>query len=91
MAEEQARDWITVEDEEGNSRVMAVEALFDMDDEWYALLQTDEEMVLMRVEGEGDDQFLVSVDDPEEKESILDAYQIAMEASPTEGNEQIPT
>ncbi len=72
---------ITVEDQHGNEKEYAVEALFDMNEEWYALLRSDEDRVLMRVVNEeGEDQYLVGIDDPEEAASVLDAYQIALEA-----------
>ncbi|GEC89225.1 DUF1292 domain-containing protein [Brevibacillus brevis] len=72
---------ITVEDEQGNEKEYAVEALFDMNEEFYALLTSDKDRILMRVvDVEGEDQYLVGIDDPEEAASILDAYQIALEA-----------
>ena len=72
---------ITVEDEQGNAKEYAVEALFDMNEEWYALLTSDEDRILMRViDEEGEDQYLVGIDDPEEAASVLDAYQIALDA-----------
>jgi uncharacterized protein YrzB (UPF0473 family) len=77
---------ITVEDEQGNEKEYAVEALFDMNEEFYALLTSDKDRILMRVvDVEGEDQYLVGIDDPEEAASILDAYQIALEA-----DEEIP-
>lgn len=79
---------ITVEDEHGNVKEYAVEAMFDMNDEWYALLTSDENRILMRVvDGEGEDQYLEGIDDPEEAASVLDAYQIALEADENEGVE----
>ena len=80
---------ITVEDEYGNTKNYHLEALFDMNDEWYALLKSEQERVLMRViQGEGDEQYLVSIDDPEEAASIMDAYEIALEAE--EGENEKP-
>lgn len=79
---------ITVEDEQGNEKEYAVEALFDMNEDWYALLTSDEDRILMRVVGgEGEDQYLVGIDDPEEAASVLDAYQIALEADENAGAE----
>jgi uncharacterized protein YrzB (UPF0473 family) len=79
---------VTVEDEQGNEKEYAVEALFDMNEEFYALLTSDEDRILMRVvDGEGEDQYLVGIDDPEEAASVLDAYQIALEADENEGTE----
>lgn len=77
---------ITVEDEQGQEKEYAVEALFDMNEKFYALLTSDKDRILMRVvDEEGEDQYLVGIDDPEEAASILDAYQIALEA-----DEEIP-
>jgi uncharacterized protein YrzB (UPF0473 family) len=84
MAENDVRDYVTVEDEDGQEKRYAVEALFDMEDQSYALLRSDDETVLMRVEREGEDQYLVGISDPEERNSILDAYQIAVDAAPAE-------
>jgi hypothetical protein len=85
MAEYQLRDRITVEDEQGNAKEFAVEALFNMNDEAYALLKSDEDMVLMQVVNSGEDnQFLIGIDDRNKADSILDAYQIAIEAAPAE-------
>jgi hypothetical protein len=55
-----------------------------MEDQTYALLQSDGETLVMRVEDEGDDQYLVGLSDSKERESILDAYQIALEGTPAE-------
>ncbi|MFC0213131.1 DUF1292 domain-containing protein [Paenibacillus chartarius] len=88
MEEQPVRDRIAVEDEEGRTKEYAVEALFDMDEESYALLASDDEeegLILMRVVGdEEEDQYLVGIDNPEEAAAILDAYQVAIEAAPAE-------
>lgn len=81
---EEVRDYITIEDEEGQEKEYAVEALFDMEEESYALLTSEEETLLMKIEGEEGDQYLVGITDPEELDSILGAYQIAVEAAPAE-------
>lgn len=73
------RDYITVEDERGNQKEYAVEALFDMEEESYALLKSGTETILMKVEGEEGDQYLLGISDPSESEAILDAYEIAVE------------
>ncbi|RDZ11015.1 DUF1292 domain-containing protein [Priestia megaterium] len=78
------RDLITIEDERGIEKQYAVEALFDMRNQTYALLQSNGEALLMRVENEKGEQYLVGLTDPEERDSILDAYQIAVEATPAE-------
>ncbi|WP_129710677.1 DUF1292 domain-containing protein [Priestia megaterium] len=79
------RDFVTIEDENGIEKQYAVEALFDMKEQTYALLQSNGETLLMRVEeGDNDEQYLVGLTNPQERESILDAYQIAVEAAPAE-------
>lgn len=78
------RDYISVEDENGMVKEYAVEALFDMENQSYALLNSDDETLLMRVEEEGDEQYLVGITNPLEKTSILDAYQIAVDEAPAE-------
>ncbi|WP_188205939.1 DUF1292 domain-containing protein [Alkalibacillus aidingensis] len=75
---EELRDYISVEDEDGNEREFSVEAMFDMNEESYALLKDENEIFVMRVEDEGDDQYLVPITDDTEKESILDAYEVAI-------------
>jgi uncharacterized protein YrzB (UPF0473 family) len=84
LTNHEPRDYITISDEQGDEKQYAVEALFDMEDESYALLSSEEETILMRVEGDHDDQYLVGISDPLERESILSAYQIAVEAAPAE-------
>jgi uncharacterized protein YrzB (UPF0473 family) len=84
MRHNEPRDYITIEDEQGNQKEFAVEALFDMEDESYALLRSEDETIVMRVEGEEGEQYLVGITDPEESEAILDAYQIAVENAPVE-------
>ncbi|WP_225049473.1 DUF1292 domain-containing protein [Priestia megaterium] len=79
------RDFITIEDERGIEKQYAIEALFDMRNQTYALLQSNEEVLLMRIEDEKGEQYLVGLTDPEERDSILDAYQIAVEATPADG------
>jgi Protein of unknown function (DUF1292) len=79
------RDRIIVEDDHGQQREYGIEGLFEMDEQNYVLLAAeDDEPVLMRVEGEGDDQELVGIQDPDELQSLLDAYQIAVDAAPAE-------
>ena len=74
-----------MEEEKGIEKQDAVEALFDMRNQTYALLQSNGEALLMRVEDEKGEQYLVGLTDPEERDSILDAYQIAVEATPADG------
>jgi len=78
------RDFITIEDENGNEKEFAVEALFDMEDQSYALLVSGDETVLMRIEEYGDEQYLVGINDKKEREAILDAYQIAIDHAPAD-------
>ncbi|ADF40599.1 MULTISPECIES: DUF1292 domain-containing protein [Priestia] len=78
------RDFITIENEKGIEKQYAVEALFDMRNQTYALLQSNGEVLLMRVEDEKGEQYLVGLTDSEERDSILDAYQIAVEATPAD-------
>ncbi|MCM3766867.1 DUF1292 domain-containing protein [Neobacillus niacini] len=78
------RDYITIEDEDGNQKQYAVEALFDMEEESYALLKADDETLVMKIEGEEGNQYLVGISNPEESEAILAAYQIAVENAPAE-------
>lgn len=85
--ERHTRDPITVTDENGHEMHLTVEALFDMYDETYALLKTRDEnqdILVMRVENEGSEQYLESIEDPNTIENILDAYEIALDAHPTD-------
>ncbi|WP_134699178.1 DUF1292 domain-containing protein [Ammoniphilus sp. YIM 78166] len=84
MSDADFRDYITIEDQEGHERQYAVEALFDMEDQSYALLSSEEETILMRVEGDDEDRYLVGITDEEEKDAILSAYEIAVEAAPAD-------
>jgi len=76
------RDLVTVADEQGIQRQYEVEALFEMNGESFALLRDPEGTVLMRVEEQGGEQFLVGLDNDKEKSYLLDAYQIAVDAAP---------
>lgn len=82
------RDFITIQEENGRERELSIEALFDMHEQSYALLKENNETFLMRVENEANEQYLISVTDPTEKESILDAYRIAIQANPEENEDQ---
>jgi len=84
MKQDEPRDYITIEDDQGNLKEFAVEALFDMADESYALLKAEDETIVMKIEGEEGNQDLVGINDPSESEAILDAYQIAVENAPAE-------
>ncbi|OIJ19228.1 DUF1292 domain-containing protein [Anaerobacillus alkalidiazotrophicus] len=78
------RDQITIEDENGNMKDYNVEGLFDMEDNSYVLLSDDGETILMRIEDQDNEQFLVGITNPDERDSILTAYELAVEAEPTE-------
>jgi uncharacterized protein YrzB (UPF0473 family) len=84
MIHDEHRDFITIKDEQGNLKDFAVEALFEMEGRSYALLAAEDETMVMQVEGEEGDQYLVGISDPVESQSILDAYQIAVEEAPAE-------
>jgi uncharacterized protein YrzB (UPF0473 family) len=78
------RDYITVKDQNGKEKEYAIEALFDMEGQSYALLAAADETVLMRVEASDEEQYLVGITDELERDSILDAYQIAVDEAPAE-------
>lgn len=78
------RDYITIEDEKGNRKDYAVEALFDMKEESYVLLKAADETIVMKVEADEGDQYLMGISDPLESEAILEAYEIAVENAPAE-------
>lgn len=84
MDNPQLRDLILIEDEDGIEREYAVEALFDIEDESFALLASGEDLLLMRIEEEEGEQFLIGLDDHEEAENILHAYQVAIDSAPAE-------
>ncbi|MGI8385190.1 DUF1292 domain-containing protein [Robertmurraya sp. P23] len=75
------RDYITIEDEDGNNKEFSVEGIIYQGEKTYALLKGDTETVLMKVEDEGDEQYLVGIEDEEEVDSILSAYEIAVEGT----------
>jgi uncharacterized protein YrzB (UPF0473 family) len=77
------RDLVTIEDEYGNERDYEIEALFEMNDQSYALLTATHDTFLVKVDG-ANHQFISGVTDPHEKQAVLDAYLIAVEASPAE-------
>ncbi|WP_078553576.1 DUF1292 domain-containing protein [Bacillus alkalicellulosilyticus] len=80
MEENNRRDQITIEDENGMERQYSIEALFDMENQSYALLSGNDETLVMRLEEEQGKQYLVGISDPEERDAILSAYEIAIEA-----------
>jgi hypothetical protein len=84
MENDSIRDLVTVVDDQGIQRQFEVEALFEMNGESFAMLRDQEGTVLMRVEEQNGQQFLVGLNDEIEKSNLLDAYQIAVDAAPAE-------
>jgi hypothetical protein len=87
LSHEFERDWITVEDDEGNKKQFVVEALLAMEENTYALLRTEHELdhaIVMQVENKDDEQYLIGINDPLKKTMVLDAYEIAVEANPAD-------
>ena len=79
------RDKIVVLDENGAEKELSIEALFDMKDKTYALLRSEQDgndTFVMQVENTDDGQFLTGISDPSERNMILDAYEIAVDANP---------
>jgi hypothetical protein len=77
------RDTITIEDENGRQEKYMVEALFEMKGGSYAMLKSDnnDHTIVMKVEEEGPEQYLVNIKNEEDYESILAAYEIAVEGT----------
>ena len=84
MSYDEPRDYITIKDDDGNLKEFAVEALFEMEGKSYALLAGEDETMVMQIEGEEGDQYLVGISNPVESQSILDAYQVVVEEAPAE-------
>jgi len=84
MENDSLRDLITIENENGQQISYEVEALFEMQGESYALLRNQNDTVLMKVEEDENGQHLVHIANQMAKESLLDAYQIAVDAAPAE-------
>lgn len=84
MKVNEPRDYITIKDDNGNLKEYAVEALFDMEQESYALLKAEDETIVMKIEDVEGNQDLVGINDPSRSEAILNAYQIAVEHAPAE-------
>ncbi|WP_421383974.1 DUF1292 domain-containing protein [Bacillus salacetis] len=77
------RDSITIEDVNGKQEQYSVEALFEMKGNSYAMLKSEaaNHTIVMKVEEEGNEQYLVSIGNEKDYDSILDAYQIAVEGT----------
>lgn len=84
MDQDLIRDRVTVLDESGNQKHFYVEALFEMNGESFALLRDHNETLIMKVENQDGEQYLLGLDNEIEKYNLLDAYQIAIEANPAE-------
>lgn len=70
-----------IEDEEGNQREFAVEALFTMNDKSFALVSADNKTFLM-IEGEEGDQYLTGIEDSKESKAIFDEYHNSLQDNP---------
>ncbi|WP_237562889.1 DUF1292 domain-containing protein [Bacillus dakarensis] len=87
MKNDELRDYITVTDENGQEQQFAVEALFDIKDKTYALLRSaydQDDTFIMQVEEDENGQHLIGLDNADDKEMLLDAYEIAVDANPAE-------
>jgi hypothetical protein len=87
LSHDHERDWITVEDNDGNKKQFVVEALLAIEEDTYALLRSEHELdhaIVMQVENEDDEQYLIGINDPRKKTMVLDAYEIAVEANPAD-------
>nr|WP_304214318.1 DUF1292 domain-containing protein [Fredinandcohnia onubensis] len=81
------RDKIVVKDENGEEKEFSIEALFDMKDKTFALLHSEQDQnntFVMQVENTDDGQFLTGINNPSERDMVLDAYEIAVDANPAE-------
>ncbi|MEH7237712.1 DUF1292 domain-containing protein [Bacillus sp. JJ1562] len=81
------RDKIVVLDQNGVEKEFSIEALFDMKDKTFALLRSEQDQnntFVMQVENTDDGQFLTGISDPSERDMVLDAYEIAIDANPAE-------
>lgn len=81
------RDKIVVKDENGEEKEFSIEALFDMKEKTYALLHSEQDQnntFVMQVENTDDGQFLTGINDPTERDMVLYAYEIAVDANPAE-------
>lgn len=87
MDNEIYRDTIVVKDENGDEKKFSIEALFDMKDKTYALLRSEQnadDTFVMQVENTDEGQFLVGLYDNHERDMVLDAYEIAVQANPAD-------
>ncbi|MFD1781476.1 hypothetical protein ACFSFW_22780 [Fredinandcohnia salidurans] len=58
-----------------------------MKDKTFALLRSEQDQnntFVMQVENTDDGQFLTGINDPSERDMVLDAYEIAVDANPAE-------
>jgi uncharacterized protein YrzB (UPF0473 family) len=87
MNEEELRDYITVEDEDGVEKLFAIEAMFDMNGRTYALLrsgQGEADTFVMQVTEDENGQHLVGIDNKDDMKMLMDAYEIAVDANPAD-------
>ncbi|MBU9713197.1 DUF3727 domain-containing protein [Evansella tamaricis] len=73
------KEYITLEDEDGNEKVFQIDAMFDMEEHTYAMITSGDETLMMRIEDEDGKQSLVSATE-EEIENLMDAYNLALDA-----------
>ncbi|WP_077618433.1 DUF1292 domain-containing protein [Bacillus sinesaloumensis] len=81
------RDKIVVLDENGDEKEFSIEALFDMKDKTFALLRSEQDQnntFVMQVENTDNGQYLKGINDPSERDMVLDAYEIAVDANPAD-------
>ncbi|GIP39744.1 UPF0473 protein [Paenibacillus sp. J31TS4] len=75
---EQDEEIFVVTDAEGNEHEMVMVYTFESEDQAYAVLldrnDPDSDGVIFRIEEDGDDAFLVSIEDDEEWERIVAVY-----------------
>ncbi len=74
MTKHNISDHVTMKDEEGNEKLYRVDALFDLDEQRYALLTAKGELIPMQVIGDE----LIEIDDQNLSESIIHAYRMAV-------------
>ena len=88
MSEEFGNDYLTIEDEEGNTFELEVLGGFDFEDRSYmAALPADMEetdpdfgIILLRIEEEDGEEIFASIDDDDELDRVYEYYQQITEA-----------
>lgn len=76
---QQAEPSIVFVDEEGNEKEMLIISTFALEDTTYAILiekdRPEEDGVMMKVEENGDEAYLAPIEDDDEWERALEAYE----------------